>query len=136
MLSSHFIRAAIAALALGAPSSAAAQLVPAPPAPLQDANATNFTIFLRGTPLGSEQVSIARIAAGWMISSTGRLGPPADVVARRLQVRYTADWRPLEFTFDGTLRGQPQVIHTIVDDTAAKSDVTAAGQTTPKADTI
>src|SRR5258706_14406211 len=136
MPSSHFIRTAIAALALGAPSAAAAQLVPAPPAPLQEANATKFTIFLRGTPLGSEQVSLARIADGWMISSTGRLAPPVDVVARRLQVRYTADWRPLEFTFDGTLRGQSQVIHTIVDGTTAKSDVTAAGQTTPKEDPI
>jgi pimeloyl-ACP methyl ester carboxylesterase len=120
MLSSHFIRAAIAALALGAPPAAAAQLVPAPPAPRTEANATNFTIFLRGAPLGSEQVALTRI----------------DAVARRLQVRYTADWRPLDFTFEGTARGQIQTIHTIVDATTAKTDVTVAGQTTQKTDTI
>jgi pimeloyl-ACP methyl ester carboxylesterase len=135
MRSSHFIRAAIAALALGAPSPAAAQLVPAPPA-LQQANATSFTIFLRGTPLGSEQVAITRIADGWMISSTGRLAAPVDVVGRRLQVRYTADWRPLDFTFDGTVRAQTQTIHTVVEGTTAKSDITIAGQTTQKTDTI
>src|SRR5712671_4735133 len=136
MPSSHFIRAAIAALALGAPPAAAAQLVPAPPAPRTEANATNFTIFLRGAPLGSEQVALTRIADGWMISSTGRLGAPIDAVARRLQVRYTADWRPLDFTFEGTARGQIQTIHTIVDATTAKTDVTVAGQTTQKTDTI
>jgi pimeloyl-ACP methyl ester carboxylesterase len=136
MPSSYFIRAAIAALALGAPSSVAAQLVPAPPAPLQEANATTFTIFLRGLPLGSEQVALTRTAGGWMISSTGRLAPPVDVVARRLQVRYTADWHPREFTLDSTVRGQSQTIHTIVDGTAATSEVTTAGQTTQKTDTI
>jgi pimeloyl-ACP methyl ester carboxylesterase len=134
MRSSHFIRAAVAALALGAPFAATAQLVPAPPAMQQ--NGTSFTIFLRGTPLGSEQIAVTRIADGWMISSTGRLAAPLDVVARRLQVRYTGDWRPLEFTFDGTLRGQSQAIHTVVEGTTAKSDVTLAGQTTQKTDTI
>ena len=65
-----------------------------------------------------------------------RLGPPADMVARRLQVRYTPEWRALEFTFDGTLRGQTQTIRTTVDGTNARTDITVAGQTTQKTDTI
>ena len=43
---------------------------------------------------------------------------------------------PVEFSFDGTVRGQPQTVHTIVDGTTAKSDIDVAGQTTQKNDTI
>src|SRR5262249_39937234 len=43
---------------------------------------------------------------------------------------------PLSFEFDGTLRGQLQTIHTIVEGTTAKSDMTIGPQTTQKSDTI
>jgi pimeloyl-ACP methyl ester carboxylesterase len=135
MPSPHSIRAAIAALALAASSRAAAQVVPAAPE-LQDLNATKFTIFLRGAPIGSESVSVARIADGWLISSAGRIAPPIDVVARRLQVRYTAEWRPVEFSFDGVVRGHAQMVRTVVDAGTATSEVTIGDQTTKKADAI
>src|SRR5437016_14588092 len=115
MPSSHSIRAVLAALAL-ATATADAQIVPVAPA-LPETNATNFTLFLRAQPIGTERIAVNRIADGWMISSTGRLSPPLDAVARRLQVRYTADWRPLEFAFDGMIRGQTQSLRTVVDGT-------------------
>ena len=135
MPSLHSIRAALAAGALALPLGAFAQQ-PAPPPQLQEAGATNFAIFLRGAPIGTEQIAVIRTATGWTIVSSGRLGAPIDAVARRVQVRYTPEWRPLEFTFDGTVRGIAQSIHTIVEDKTAKSDITSAGQTTPKIDTI
>ena len=132
---SHSIRATLAALAAIMPLMASAQPPPVP-LPLQEAGATSFTIFLRGTPIGSEQVALSRTATGWTIVSSGRLGAPIDVVARRLQVRYTPDWRPLEFTLEGTVRGQPQTIRTVVEGTTAKSDMVVAGQASQKTDTI
>src|SRR5262245_3415802 len=135
MPSGHSIRAAIAAWALVLPAAVSAQIIPAPPA-LQEANATGFTIFVGGRPLGSEQIAVTRVADGWMISSTGRISAPVDVVARRVQVRYTADWRPLSFDFDGTLRGESQVVHTIVAGATATSDIFIGGQKTSKTDTI
>src|SRR4051794_17594947 len=136
MRSVHSIRAAIAAAVLASlPAAAAAQIVPAPPA-LPEANATSFSIFIGGRPLGSEQIAVNRVADGWMITSAGRITAPVDVVARRLQVRYTADWRPLSFDFDGTQRGVAQTVHTTVEGTTATSNVTVAGQTTRKTDTI
>jgi pimeloyl-ACP methyl ester carboxylesterase len=135
MLWLHSIRATLAALAVATPLVASAQQPPVPP-PLQDAGATSFTIFLRGAPIGSEQVALSRTATGWTIVSTGRLGAPIDVVARRLQVRYTPEWRPLEFTLDGTVRGQPQTVRTVVDGTIAKTESVVAGQRTEKSDTI
>jgi pimeloyl-ACP methyl ester carboxylesterase len=134
MLSLHSIRAAVAAAALAVPLGAAAQVVI--PQPLPDTTGTSFSIFLRGAPIGTEQIAVNRVAGGWTIVSSGRLAAPLDAVARRLQVRYTADWKPLEFTLDGLIRGQTQTIHTVVEGTSAKNDVTAAGQTTQKLDTI
>src|SRR5437868_10521377 len=120
----HCIRRAIAAAVLAWPAAAQAQIVPAPPTPLQDANATTFTIFINGRPLGSEQIAVNRTAEGWVITSSGRLAPPVDAVSRRMEIRYTADWHPIAFDFDGTLRGQAQHLRTVVDGSTAKSDVT------------
>ena len=117
------------------PASAAPQIVPPPPA-LPEANATSFSIFIGGRPLGSEQIAVNRVADGWLIASTGRIAAPIDVVARRLQVRYTADWRPLSFDFDGTQRGVAQTVHTSVEGTNASSNITVAAQTTRKTDAI
>src|SRR5258707_9208133 len=122
MASLHSIRAALAAAALALPLGAAAQ-PPAPAPQLQEAGATNFAIFLRGAPIGTEQVAVTRTATGWTIVSTGRLAAPIDAVARRLQVRYTPEWKPLELTLEGTVRGQAEAIRTVVEGTAAKSDV-------------
>jgi pimeloyl-ACP methyl ester carboxylesterase len=135
MPSVHSIRATLAALALAIPLGASAQQPAAAP-PLQEAGATNFAIFLRGAPIGTEQVAVTRTATGWTIVSSGRLAAPIDVVARRVQVRYTPEWKPLEFTLDGTVRGQSTTIRTVVDGTAAKSDINTAGQPTQKSDAI
>lgn len=135
MLSLHSIRAACTALAIALPIAAWAERQPPPPA-LQPPGAASFTIFLRGAPIGTEQIAVTRSAVGWTIVSSGRLGAPLDVIARRIEVRYTADWRPLEFTFDGSVRGQAQSVRTAVEGTVAKSDVGAAGQTSQKTDTI
>ena len=135
MRSSHSIRATLAAAAVAMPLVASAQAPPVP-TPLQEAGATSFTIFVRGAPIGSEQIAVTRTATGWTVVSSGRLGAPVDVVARRLQVRYTPEWQPLELTLDGTVRGQPQTVRTVVDGTSAKSEISVAGQASQKADTI
>jgi len=103
---------------------------------LQEAGAFTFTTFLRGAPIGTEQVALTRTADGWTIAGTGRLGAPLDIVGRRVQVRYTADWRPIELTFDATVRGQAQTIRTTVQGTTATSAISTGGQTTEKTDTI
>jgi pimeloyl-ACP methyl ester carboxylesterase/spore coat protein U-like protein len=123
----------VAVLQLG--TTAGAQVILPPPPPAEIAG-TAYTIFLNGRPVGTEQIAVTRDASGWTIVSSGRIGAPLDVVGRRLQVRYTADWKPIEFNFDAIVRGQTQVIHTAVEGTTATSTVTNAGQTTQKTDTI
>jgi hypothetical protein len=100
----YFSRAVL--LALATPFIAYAQQPPAPP-PLQEAGAASFTIFVRGMPVGTEQIALIRGAEGWTIVSSGRLGAPLDIVARRIEVRYTADWRPIHFALEHDLCRRP-----------------------------
>ena len=93
-------------------------------------------IFIRGQAIGVEQMAVTRTTEGWTILSTGRLGVPIDVTARKLEVRYTADWKPIAFNVDTTVRGEFQRIITTIDGTTATSDLTIGTQTNRKADTI
>jgi pimeloyl-ACP methyl ester carboxylesterase len=134
MPSFHSIRAALAALGVAVPLAVAAQPPPVPPAPA--GGASTFTIFLRGAPIGAEQIALTRSATGWSILGSGRVGAPFDIIARRVEVRYTADWRPLELSLDATVRGGTQMVHTVVDGSTARTDVTIDGKVTQKTDTI
>ncbi len=134
MLSLHSIRACALAVAALLPAGASAQLPPV--APLQEAAASTFTVFVRGVPIGTEQSAVSLGADGWTITGSGRVGAPLDLVLRRVQVRYTRDWKPLELSIDGTRRGLPLIIHTIVNGTTATSQITQGGQSTDKTDTI
>ena len=137
MRSVHSIRAGVFALAAGAaaliPIGAAAQQ--ATPAS-SSAPSSTFTIFLRAVPVGSEQAAVERTSSGWTISATGRIGAPLDIVTTKLEVRYDADWKPLELTIDATTRGQPTTLHTVVAGTAARTETTTGGAPSEKTDTI
>src|SRR5262249_57462681 len=118
MPSSHSIRAVALAWMLAVPCAAQAQ----PAAP--ESGTTTLTIFMRGAPVGTEQATLMRTGDGWTIASTGRIGAPIDAVARRIEVKYTGDWRPREFAIDSTIRGVPQTIRTAVDPNPAKTLLT------------
>jgi len=94
----------------------------------QDTFSSNFTVFQRGVPVGSEQVTVAHAEAGWTITSTSRLGAPVDLLGRLIQVRYTNDWKPLELSVDATVQGQPLATHVTVTGTSAHIDATQGGR--------
>lgn len=106
------------------PLSAAAQQ----PAPAAGTGEATFRVFARGTVIGTEQSAVTRDAAGWTITSSGRLNAPLNIVSRRLQIRYDPNWKPLELTLDATVRGQAQTIHTTISGNTATSRVGIAGQ--------
>jgi len=97
---------------------------------------SHLTIFVRNVPVGNEQVTVSRTADGWTISSSGRIGPPLDVVARVVEARYTADWVAREFRFDGTVRGSTESIRTVVGNGNATTDLDVGGQKTQKTDPL
>jgi len=88
---------------------------------------STFLVFFRSTPVGNEQISVEKSSGGWAINSSGRVGPPFDLIVRSLQAKYDADWRPQELTFDATLRGQAATVHTVVTGTTARTETTPFG---------
>ncbi len=93
-------------------------------------------IFLRGAPIGVEQILVSRTTEGWNILSTGRLAQPFNVVARKLEVRYSADWKPIAFNIDTTVGTEFQRVITTIDGTTANSEITTGTTTTTKADPV
>jgi fermentation-respiration switch protein FrsA (DUF1100 family) len=121
-----------AAAVLGAAGLAAAQGAPPSPAPGDAA----FGIFIRGTQIGREQVTLARTASGWIITSTGQMGVPVDFTIVRFEMKYAPDWQPLEMKLEARLKNQPVAVASSFAMTTAINEVTQAGRTTSKEDQI
>ena len=104
----------------------------------QAASESNFTIYVRSTAVGTEQVSVERSPDGITVTSTGRIGAPIDLLIRQYKARYDAAWKPLELTIDATLRGQASTLHTTVSGTTASTESIAAPGSEPvrRTDTI
>ena len=66
---------------------------------------TGFTIFLKGTPIGREDVTVRTDTSGVSIVSQGRMSVPSSVTTRRAEVKYGPDWTPQTFTLDATVNG-------------------------------
>ena len=64
-----------------------------------------YVIFLRGTAIGREEVSIRSSPDGTTVSSHGNAGAPLSTVARNLELRYAADVTPRSYTFEGSING-------------------------------
>jgi uncharacterized protein len=124
------VLAALLVAAAAAPSAQQQALV------FQPGTTSGFMIFLRGAPIGVEQMAVSRTPEGWSILSTGRLAPPFDVVARKVEVRYDADWKPIAFNIDTVVRGQFQRVITTIDGATANNDITTGTETTRKTDPV
>jgi pimeloyl-ACP methyl ester carboxylesterase len=110
MSSGHCIRVA----ALLSVLTLATTVSPHAQGTLPAVGASTFKIFLRSAQIGTADIRLARDARGWLITSSGRMGPPLNLVTRLLEVRYDADWRPLEVTIDATAGDRPVAVHTVV----------------------
>jgi pimeloyl-ACP methyl ester carboxylesterase len=90
----HHCTAALVTLLMCAPTAAQTA---APSQPV--AGSASFTIFVRGVDVGREQVSVTRSGSDWILTSTGRIG---DVTINRFELRYAADWQPIELHLEAT----------------------------------
>jgi uncharacterized protein len=140
--------AAVLAAALGAavmtsptvllPLSAAGmqdQAPPAPPARPPGAD-VEFSLFLSGTRVGVEHVRLARAGSTWVISSTAQYGAPLSVTVNRFEMKYTADWQPVELHIEATRAGRPLSLATSFGMTTAINEITQNGTTTSKTDQV
>ena len=132
--SQHFIRWASCA-AFGVLIVARALIFAEQPSAASPAPAT-FIIFIRADRVGSEDVAVARTPLGWTITSAGSAGPPLDLVTRQVQVRYSADWKPIDLKIDASIRNQPILSTTTISGGTANTTVVQGGQSADRGETI
>jgi dienelactone hydrolase len=113
-------------------TAASAQQAPVAPAPGE----AGFVIFINGREAGREQVVLARSASGWTISSTGRLGAPANFVNNKFEITYAPDWQPIELRFDARLQDRSLTLATSFGTTTAINEITQNSRTNTKTDQI
>jgi pimeloyl-ACP methyl ester carboxylesterase len=86
-----------------------------------------YTIFLRGTPIGREDVTVRSDASGLTIASQGRMSVPASVTTRRAEVKYAPDWTPQSFTLDASVNGGDVTAKTTFTANIARTDGVQSG---------
>ena len=135
-------RHCIVALAAALVAAAASAQTPAAPPPATQgpapvAGSAGFTIFLRGTDVGREQVNLVRSGSQWILSSTGRIG---DFTINRLELKYTADLHPVELHFEGgsAAKDGPKKVQLLTSFavTSAINEISQNGTTNSKTDQI
>jgi pimeloyl-ACP methyl ester carboxylesterase len=95
-----------------------------------------FTLFLSGTRVGVEHVRVARSASTWVVSSTAQYGAPLNVTVNRFEVKYTADWQPVELHIEATRAGRPLALATSFGVTTSITEITQNGTTSSNTDQV
>jgi pimeloyl-ACP methyl ester carboxylesterase len=119
------------ALMWSAPSAAQAL----PPLPSSESG-TQYLVFFRSQPVGREEVVVLRMADGWIVRGTSRLGPPIDITTRVAEVDYDLEWRPKSLIVDGVVRGQDVTLKTTFDGSKASNVLAVQGSPQSKADAV
>jgi len=132
MRSTRHCTAAILLLLVAA--SAAAQTAPAPKPPAP--GGAEFTIFYRGTAIGREQTNLARTPDGWIITGGGRTVPPFENTLHRFELKYSADWQPVELKLEATAGKTSVALATSFGATTAINEITQNGLTNAKTDQV
>jgi pimeloyl-ACP methyl ester carboxylesterase len=104
------------------PAAQAPAPASAPPEP------TGYTVFLRGTAIGRESVTVRSDADGLSVVTEGRISAPADLIIRRAEFSYAADWTPRSFALEANASGQDVTLRTTVKDGTAVTEGTQGGR--------
>jgi uncharacterized protein len=126
------LTAAVLLALLGAARGAAQGPAPQQPA----AGEAEFTIFLAGKPIGREHVNLALTGGTWIITSSGQSGAPIDATIDRFEMKYSADWQPIELRIDARAGKNVAGLATSFGGTNAINEITQNGKTTSKNDQI
>ena len=120
------------ALIIAAAVAVAGAQAPTQPTP----PAAEFAVFLKGSQVGTVEVSVERSADRILVTGTTRLGPPLSVAVRGAMVRYDKDWRPLEFALVATVQNGALSVRTTFAGGQATSEIEESGKTSSKTDPV
>jgi pimeloyl-ACP methyl ester carboxylesterase len=112
----HCTLAVIALLA----TPLAAQVAPSPVT-------TGYIVFLRGAPVGREEVAVRTDATGTTITSQGRMSAPVNATLQHVEFRYQPDWTPTSFVLDGSMNGEDIRLRTTFKDGSAITEGSRQG---------
>ena len=108
-----------------------------PPAPLPAIdNGTQYLVFFRSQPVGREEVLVVRLADGWVVRGTSRLGPPIDITTRVAEIDYDANWQPKSLIVDGIVRGQDVTLKATFANNKASNVLSVQGSPQTKVDNV
>ncbi|HEX5106980.1 MAG TPA: alpha/beta fold hydrolase [Vicinamibacterales bacterium] len=88
-----------------------------------------YVVFLRGTPVGREEVSVRNDAAGTTIYSQGRVSVPVNTVLQYAELRYDPKGAPELLVVDETIDGTPTTIRASFTGGSAETRTSAQGKT-------
>ena len=97
------------------------------------AGEASFVVYVRGVEVGRVQSNLAQSGSAWVLTSTGRVG---DVVLNRFELKYSADWQPIELRLEATQPPRHFTIASSFGVTTAINELTQNGVTTAKTDQI
>ncbi len=91
-------------------------------APAAPPAARSYTVFLRGTPIGREVLSVRADASGLTITSQSNLGAPLNIVMRKGEVVYRPDLTPASLTLEATINQKDVTLRTTFGNGTAVSE--------------
>jgi alpha-beta hydrolase superfamily lysophospholipase len=93
----------------------------------------SFSVFKGGTDIGRVQSNLSRAGTDWIITSTGQIG---NLTLNRFELKYGADWQPIELRIEATQMQQKIQLSTSFGVTTAINEITQNGTTSSKTDEI
>jgi pimeloyl-ACP methyl ester carboxylesterase len=83
--------------------------------------AVGYTIFLRGVPIGHQDVTVRSDAQGLVISGQGQIAEPIDVITRRAELKYRPDQTAESLTVEARIGGMDIKLQTTFENGTAVS---------------
>ena len=93
----------------------------APPVPAAAPASVGYTVFLRGAPIGHQDVTVRSDAQGLVISGQGQIAAPVNVITRRVELRYRANLDPLSLAVEARVGDMDIALNTSFDNGSAVS---------------
>src|SRR5689334_22299755 len=89
---------------------------------------TRYTVFMRGTPIGREEVTVEQNAGGLTITSQGRFTAPLNIIIKRAEFKYRPDGTPELFALEGNANNTDVTLRTSFTDNTAVTEGTQGGK--------
>jgi fermentation-respiration switch protein FrsA (DUF1100 family) len=92
-----------------------------PPPASSTPGSVGYTVFLQGTPVGHQDVTVRSDALGLVISGQGQIAPPIDVITRRAELRYRPDQTAESLLIEARIKGVDVTLETKFENGSAVS---------------